>query len=287
MDLYPLLLRLLGALWGLAFVILVGFTLEQYFPAQREPPLHNSLFKLRLLLAFTAIGIALAFGMAPLMRTTVRVMGDGESRLAFGASIWARAAQLLAGLLIFDFFYYWLHRLQHMWPVLWQEHKLHHADPALNVITAGLHHWLEVPLRTLFISIPMLIVANLSAAEFAAIGMVLNVWAGFKHANLRITLGPLTPFVVGPQLHRLHHSIEPEHRDKNFAAFFPIYDVLFGTYCRPKRSEWPATGLPTGEWPGSVREASMWPFLAWWEGIRPVASHSGRAPGAAADDPTD
>jgi hypothetical protein len=42
MDLYPLLLRLLGALWGLAFIILVGFTLEQYFPAQREPPVHNS-----------------------------------------------------------------------------------------------------------------------------------------------------------------------------------------------------------------------------------------------------
>jgi len=104
MDLYPLLLRLLGALWALAFIILVGFTLEQYFPAQREPPLHNSLFKLRVLLAFTAIGVALAFGMAPLMRMTVRMMGDGGSRLAFGASIWARAAQLLAGLLIFDFF---------------------------------------------------------------------------------------------------------------------------------------------------------------------------------------
>src|SRR5271170_1300782 len=128
MDLYPLLLRLLGALWGLAFIILVGFTLEQYFPAQREPPLHNSFFKIRVLLVFSAIGVALAFGMAPLLRTTVAITGDGASRLTFGASIWARAAQLLAGLLIFDFFYYWLHRLQHKWSVLWQEHKLHHAD---------------------------------------------------------------------------------------------------------------------------------------------------------------
>ncbi|HEX5846775.1 MAG TPA: sterol desaturase family protein, partial [Rhodoplanes sp.] len=36
-------------------------------------------------------------------------------------------------LLTFDFFYYWFHRAQHEWPWLWQVHKLHHSDRALNV----------------------------------------------------------------------------------------------------------------------------------------------------------
>jgi sterol desaturase/sphingolipid hydroxylase (fatty acid hydroxylase superfamily) len=287
MDLYPLVIRLLGALWGLAFIILVGFTLEQYFPAEREQSLQVSLFKFRLLLIFSAISVVLGFGIAPFLRAAVTMMGASGSRLNFGVSFGARAAQLLAGLLIFDFFYYWFHRLQHKWSVLWQEHKLHHADPALNVISAGLHHWLEVPLRTVFISVPILIVVNASAAEFAAIGVVLNLWAGFKHANLRIPLGSLTPVVVGPQLHRLHHSLRPEHRDKNFAAFFPIYDLMFGSYCRPKQGEWPATGLPTGEWPKSVREAGMWPFLAWRDGIALWHLNSKRTRRAAASDRTD
>jgi sterol desaturase/sphingolipid hydroxylase (fatty acid hydroxylase superfamily) len=267
MDLYPLLLRLLGSLWGLALIILVGFTLEQFIPAEREQSLRISLFKIRLLLVFTVIGVVLGSGITPFVGTAITMMGESGSRLNFGTSVWARAAQLLAGLLIFDFFYYWFHRLQHRWPVLWQEHKLHHADPALNVISAGLHHWLEGPLRAVFISVPMLIVFNPSAAEFGVIGVVLSLWAGFKHANLRIPFGPLTPVVVGPQQHRLHHSLKPEHRDKNFAAFFPIYDLVFGTYCRPKRGEWPATGLPSGEWPKSVGEAGLWPFLAWWDSI--------------------
>ena len=32
--------------------------------------------------------------------------------------------------------------------------------------------------------------------------------------------------------------------DKNFAAFFPVIDILFGTYYRPRRDEYPRTGIP-------------------------------------------
>jgi sterol desaturase/sphingolipid hydroxylase (fatty acid hydroxylase superfamily) len=28
-----------------------------------------------------------------------------------------------------------------------------------------------------------------------------------------------------------------EHRDKNFASFFPIFDILFGTAWVPRRDE--------------------------------------------------
>jgi sterol desaturase/sphingolipid hydroxylase (fatty acid hydroxylase superfamily) len=36
--------------------------------------------------------------------------------------------------------------------------------------------------------------------------------------------------VYPPTGHRVHHSALPEHRDKNFAGIFPIWDHLFGTY---------------------------------------------------------
>ena len=86
------------------------------------------------------------------------------------------------------------------------------------------------------------------------------------------------------QVHMLHHSdtalnvttthrvhflehlltpIEPEHRDKNFAVWFPIYDVLFGTAHRPKRGEFPATGV-AGVEVETLSDAFMLPFERWW-----------------------
>ena len=37
--------------------------------------------------------------------------------------------------------------------------------------------------------------------------------------------------------------IEPQHKDRNFAAFFPIWDILFRTFYFPKRDEFPDTGI--------------------------------------------
>src|SRR5947209_7784814 len=33
---------------------------------------------------------------------------------------------------VFDFFYYWMHRLQHALPLLWREHSVHHSIRELN-----------------------------------------------------------------------------------------------------------------------------------------------------------
>jgi hypothetical protein len=86
----------------------------------------------------------------------------------------------------------------------------------------------------------------------------------FIHANLRLSLGPVSPVVAGPQLHRIHHSLEPRHRDRNYAAFFPLWDVLFGSYYAPKRDEYPRTGLATGERVTSIGQALWLPFATWF-----------------------
>ena len=60
-----------------------------------------------------------------------------------------------------------------------------------------------------------------------------------------------------PAYHRRHHSAEPAHYDSNFAALFPIFDVLAGSYHRP--DGYPATGIP--DRPASAREVLLWPLL--------------------------
>jgi hypothetical protein len=41
---------------------------------------------------------------------------------------------------------------------------------------------------------------------------------------------------------------------------FPLFDVLFGTCCAPRRNEYPATGLVSGEDLNGVVRASWAPF---------------------------
>jgi hypothetical protein len=63
-----------------------------------------------------------------------------------------------------------------------------------------------------------------------------------------------------PQYHRVHHSSLAMHYDKNFAALFPIFDVIFGTAYRPQAGEYPPSGLHEDEGPRSVFEATVWPL---------------------------
>jgi hypothetical protein len=33
------------------------------------------------------------------------------------------------------------------------------------------------------------------------------------------------------------------HQNKNFTTYFPIFDLLFGSYYRPSSEEYPTTGV--------------------------------------------
>jgi sterol desaturase/sphingolipid hydroxylase (fatty acid hydroxylase superfamily) len=62
------------------------------------------------------------------------------------------------------------------------------------------------------------------------------------HANLRSGYGWLKYLLVTPQSHRIHHSAEARHRDKNFGIFFSFWDRLFGTQWTGY-DEYPRTGI--------------------------------------------
>src|SRR5206468_6475948 len=80
---------------------------------------------------------------------------------------------------------------------------------------------------------------------------------------LRLPLGPLARVVAGPQLHRIHHTVEARHLDRNLAAFFPLWDQLFGTYYHPGPGEYPRTGLASGQRVTSLAQALWLPFGEW------------------------
>jgi sterol desaturase/sphingolipid hydroxylase (fatty acid hydroxylase superfamily) len=78
-------------------------------------------------------------------------------------------------------------------------------------------------------------VLALGAAPIAVLvfEVVLNATSMFNHGNVRLPARfdrLLRLFVVTPDMHRVHHSIDRRETDSNFGFNLPWWDRLFRTY---------------------------------------------------------
>jgi sterol desaturase/sphingolipid hydroxylase (fatty acid hydroxylase superfamily) len=158
-----------------------------------------------------------------------------------------------------DFFYYWFHRWEHASRWGWPMHQLHHEDEHVNATTAFKFHWIDGAalhavqvLPAIFLPSPFVTIPLLYFGRFVRVT--------FEHLAIPLHLGPFSWLFTNPANHRIHHSTLPEHVNKNFAAVWPFWDVIFGTYAAPKHGEYPPTGLYSGKVSKSVKEAFWSPL---------------------------
>ncbi len=266
-------IKRLIAIIKFAFVIYAsGLVLEYFNQAEKNQPLENIRFNLIYSVNFVVVN-AIVFGMfKPIIAPTIDLLGGPYFQWTFGSSVFSQILYALTFLFIFDFFYYWFHRWQHTSRLFWAQHQFHHSDESLNVTTSNRHHWLEDVFRIFVILIPMGTLVKLDAKTTTWIWSSLMLWGYFIHLNIKMNMGILTPIIGGPQVHRIHHSFEKDHLDKNFAAFFPIFDIIFGTFYYPKKHEYPKTGLLGGYKMNSFKKANFYPFMYWIRRIKKLAS---------------
>jgi sterol desaturase/sphingolipid hydroxylase (fatty acid hydroxylase superfamily) len=145
---------------------------------------------------------------------------------------------------------------------------------ALNVTTTQRAHFLEHVLTPIAVAVPMSVLFNLPAPSMVAFVILPSVWAYFVHMNVRVGFGPFWWLLSSPQYHRIHHSIEPAHHHRNFALWFPLWDIVFATAHAPRRNEYPRTGVEGIEI-ATLRDAFTFPFVQWcamtaaaWRGER-------------------
>src|SRR5437763_996500 len=86
-----------------------------------------------------------------------------------------------------------------------------------------------------------------------------------NHSSMRYELERFSFLIVSTQTHRIHHSRLPEHFDKNFAAWFPIWDIIFGTYYAPKKGEFPPTGVAGERDVATFWQAHSFTQREWWK----------------------
>jgi sterol desaturase/sphingolipid hydroxylase (fatty acid hydroxylase superfamily) len=131
-----------------------------------------------------------------------------------------------------DFVVWLQHVMVHAIPALWRLHRVHHADPDYDVTTGSRFHPLEIILSMLIKFAAIALLGPPLVAVFI-FEVLLNATAMFNHGNVRLPAKldrVLRWFIVTPDMHRVHHSIEDDETNSNFGFNLPWWDRLFGTY---------------------------------------------------------
>jgi sterol desaturase/sphingolipid hydroxylase (fatty acid hydroxylase superfamily) len=172
------------------------------------------------------------------------------------------ALPLVAQMVIFligeDIILYWTHRLFHG-RRMWRYHAVHHSSEELEWISAARFHPINLLLGSVTADVAMLLL-GISPNVFVVLGPLTIAHSAFVHANLNWTLGPFKYVIATPVLHRWHHTAADRGGEKNFAATFPILDVLFGTFYMPKGEIPDHYGIGEREFPTSFQGQLVHPF---------------------------
>ncbi|MGY8814630.1 MAG: sterol desaturase family protein [Gammaproteobacteria bacterium] len=139
---------------------------------------------------------------------------------------------LLLTIVVMDFVIYLQHVMFHAVPLLWRIHRVHHADLDYDVTTGARFHPIEILLSMLIKFITILVLGP-PVIAVVIFEVVLNMTAMFNHSNVRLPLMVdkiLRCFVVTPDMHRVHHSIEDDEANSNFGFNLSWWDRLFATY---------------------------------------------------------
>jgi sterol desaturase/sphingolipid hydroxylase (fatty acid hydroxylase superfamily) len=134
--------------------------------------------------------------------------------------------------IVMDCVVYFQHVMFHAVPLFWRFHRMHHLDLDFDFTTGNRFHPGEIFLSML---IKLTVIAALGTPPLGVLifEILLNGCAIFNHSNAFLPLRldrVLRCFVVTPDMHRVHHSVEYDETNSNFGFNLPWWDRLFGTY---------------------------------------------------------
>ena len=180
--------------------------------------------------SFTSISLGLISRYVPLLGLGLQgaafayVAQYYNLKLFSSSSLWV----WIFAFFLYDFCYYWMHRLHHEVKVLWATHVGHHHGEEFNLSTAlrqtstgFLWKWIFY-LPIFIVGIPPEVFVTV-----AGINLVYQFWVHTEHIP---KLGWYEYVFVSPSNHRIHHAQNKHYVDANYGGVFIFWDRLFGTY---------------------------------------------------------
>jgi sterol desaturase/sphingolipid hydroxylase (fatty acid hydroxylase superfamily) len=173
---------------------------------------------------------------------------------------WPVGFQVIAMILVADFFRYWLHRFAHEYGFLWRFHAVHHSVPKLYWLNVGRFHYVDKSLQFLFDALPFILL-GVSEGVLALYFVFYSVNGFFQHSNIRLHLGFLNYVFSTAELHRWHHSRITAESNTNYGNNIILWDILFGTWFLPRDRKVDELGLHNTHYPYSFIDQLKTPYI--------------------------
>ena len=134
---------------------------------------------------------------------------------------------------VYDFVYYWMHRLQHALPWWWALHSMHHSTRQMSCWTNDRGSPIDGFIQSIILAV-VGIVMGVDPDQFAWLMLIGELVQNLSHTNTRLGFGRFFGRIfVDPGFHRLHHMlVDPERpglHNCNFGQVLSIWDVIFRT----------------------------------------------------------
>ncbi len=140
----------------------------------------------------------------------------------------------VAGLVAYDFLYYWHHRAGHRVALFWAAHVVHHQSEDYNLSTA-LRQTSSGWLAGWIFYLPMAL-AGFPPLVFAVVALIDLLYQFWVHTEQVGRLGWFDRWFCAPSNHRVHHAVNDVYLDRNYGGVFLVWDRLFGTYAAEDRA---------------------------------------------------
>ncbi len=255
--------------WYLVFISGIFLVLEWSRPWRKEQPKFRKDFWLDFFYMFFNFFIFSLIFFNGASEAVVRMWIDFlaifgiTNTVAITVSAWPVWAQLLSLFVVKDFTEWWIHRLLHRVPFLWEFHKVHHSVEQMGFAAHLRYHWMETVVYKSAVYV-VLALFGFGIDDFYFVHMFTIAIGHWNHANFRINIGPLQYILNNPNMHMWHHAYQiPEDRKfgVNFGITLSLWDYLFRTNYIPSSGKNIKLGFPGVEtFPKTFREQVLYGF---------------------------
>ena len=135
---------------------------------------------------------------------------------------------------LMDYAYWWWHWANHMLPLFWRFHNVHHTDLDMDVSTAARFHFGEMLFSVGFLSLAV-VVFGIAPIMLLVFFTTFEAATLFHHSNWRLPIGlerVLNMIIVTPRMHGIHHSIVERETNSNWGTIFCWWDKIHRTLRR-------------------------------------------------------
>lgn len=147
-----------------------------------------------------------------------------------GVPVWKPVLDIAAVLMVYDFFYYLMHRFLFHGPILLKVHALHHQARDPSHIDSAYVHPVETMLGTmLFLGTVLGMTAVLGTYNAFTLAVLFVIWVQLNTVNHAKFDLPYFPFRTINWLIHKHHVHHINMGMGNYATITMLYDKVFGT----------------------------------------------------------